>query len=119
MADPHREKPGGRVPPLVALLIRNAALGFCLAIVFVAAMLLADVGGLGTLVAHSPDGPIAVFALTFATGLTFGSVQMGIAIMQLGNEDDEASGPRDAAARLIRALRRFIERHRHHRIVAC
>ncbi|MCF4164773.1 hypothetical protein L2U69_03860 [Zavarzinia compransoris] len=119
MSDPNRRRSEGRVPPLVALLIRNAALGFCVAIVFVAAMLLADVGGLGTLVVRSPDGVIAVFALTFATGLTFGSVQMGIAIMQLGEEEQEdGDGPHDAAARLIRAGRRFLDRHTHRR-AAC
>jgi hypothetical protein len=81
-----------RLPPLIVLLLRNAALGFAVAIAFVAAMLLFDVGGLGSLVSHSPDGVVATLALTFVTGLTFGSVQMGIAIMGLA-EDDGAGPP--------------------------
>ncbi|PWR25919.1 hypothetical protein [Zavarzinia aquatilis] len=84
----HHAPPGGAgLPPLVRLLARNAAFGFLVAICFVAAMLLLDINGLGTLILHSPDGIIATFALTFATGLTFGGVQMGIAIMQLADDD--------------------------------
>jgi len=85
-------RPQAGIPPLVALLMRNAALGFCVAALFIGAMVLFDVGGLGGLVMNSPDGLIAVGALTFATGLTFGSVQMGIAIMQLADADAD-DGP--------------------------
>lgn len=89
---------GAGLPPLVRLLARNAALGFMVAMVFVGAMLLLDINGLGTLILHSPDGLIATFALTFATGLTFGGVQMAIAIMQLADgEQDMASPPDDDA----------------------
>ncbi len=88
--------PGGAgLPPLVRLLARNAALGFMVAIVFVGAMLLLDINGLGTLILHSPDGIIATFALTFATGLTFGGVQMAIAIMQLAEGEQDMTSPPD------------------------
>lgn len=98
----HQPPPGGAgLPPLVRLLARNAAFGFAVAIVFVGAMLLLDINGLGTLILHSPDGIIATFALTFATGLTFGSVQMGIAIMQLADADadDGPAGPGEGPGR--------------------
>lgn len=98
----HRQ---GGTPPLVRLLYRNAALGFAVAACFVTALVVFDINGLGTLILNSPDGAIAAFVLTFATGLTFASVQMAIAIMQLAegeqdggpageDDDDEPGGPR-------------------------
>ncbi|MCW0181882.1 MAG: hypothetical protein OJI70_08925, partial [Zavarzinia sp.] len=89
---------GAGLPPLVRLLARNAALGFMVAIVFVGAMLLLDINGLGTLILHSPDGIIATFALTFATGLTFGGVQMAIAIMQLAEGEQDMAPPKGDGA---------------------
>jgi hypothetical protein len=78
-----------KAPPLVRLLVRNAAFGFAVAGAFIGSLLVFDIGGLGTLVAEQRDGPLAAFVLTFATGLTFGSVQMGIAIMQLAEKDED------------------------------
>lgn len=93
----HHSPPGGAgLPPLVRLLARNAALGFMVAIVFVGAMLLLDINGLGTLILHSPDAVLATFALTFATGLTFGGVQMAIAIMQLAEGEQDMASPPDS-----------------------
>ncbi|MFA5119753.1 hypothetical protein [Zavarzinia sp.] len=96
-------------PPLVALLAVNAAQGFAAAFVFIGAILAFDIGGMGHLVFHSPDGWIAGFALTFATGLTFGSVQMGIAVMLLEEreEKDNRPGPR---VPLLYRLRLFLRR---------
>lgn len=82
------------MPTLVRFLARHALVGFGLAVVFVGALLALDVAGLGTLVWRSPDGAMAAAALTFAVGLTFASVQMGIAVMLLGEETDGSSGRR-------------------------
>lgn len=105
-------RPQAGIPPLVALLMRNAALGFCVAALFIGAMVLFDVGGLGGLVMNSPDGLIAVGALTFATGLTFGSVQMGIAIMQLAERDEGDSG-RGGRRMPVQQLAHAVVRRRH------
>lgn len=73
--------------PLVRLFAVHAAVGFGLAAVAVGAILWADPGGLGQLLFHEP---VFIAVLWFFVGLTFGSAQMGMAIMGLG--DDE--GPR-------------------------
>ncbi|MGB0085360.1 MAG: hypothetical protein WBP94_08330 [Rhodomicrobiaceae bacterium] len=76
------------MPELIKLLLRNAAIGFGIAAIFVTLLLLSDTGGVGTLVANSDMGVLAVFMLTFFTGLTFGSVQMGFAVMTAHKQDD-------------------------------
>lgn len=72
-----------RLPVLVRFLMRHALIGFGIAILFVAALLGVDAKGLRTLMLASPDGLLAAGVLTFAMGLTFSSVQMGIAVMLL------------------------------------
>lgn len=71
------------LPPLIRFLIRHALIGFGLAVVFVALLLVFDVGGLAGLMMSSPSGPLAAVVLTFAMGLTFSSIQMGFAVMFL------------------------------------
>jgi hypothetical protein len=80
------------MPTLVRFLARHALAGFGLAVVFVGALLALDVAGLGTMVWRSPNGAMAVAALTFAVGLTFASAQMGFAVMLLGEETDGGFG---------------------------
>ena len=75
------------MPQLLRFLLRHALIGFGLAILFTGSILVLDMAGLGTLVWNSPLGWVAVAVLTFATGLTFGSAQMGIAVMSLGEEN--------------------------------
>lgn len=70
------------MPDLVRFLAHNAAIGFAAAIVFVFFLLVMDINGLWTLVTTTNGGSIAVFILTFFVGLTFASVQMGIAVMR-------------------------------------
>ncbi|MGE3533082.1 MAG: hypothetical protein AB7I12_15035 [Steroidobacteraceae bacterium] len=77
------------MPALIKLLLRHALTGFALAVVFVQVLIANDVTGLGTLVAKSEIGDLAVFVLTAFMGLTFASVQMGIAVMLASREDDE------------------------------
>ncbi|MCW8914730.1 MAG: hypothetical protein OQK24_02620 [Magnetovibrio sp.] len=84
-----------KLPELVKFLLKNAAIGFGLAVVFVAALMIFDVNGLRTLIWASDIWLLALFILTFFTGLTFGSVQIGVAVMLLGeNENDHDDGPR-------------------------
>ena len=72
---------------IIRFVIRHSAFGFGLSAVFVTALVWADVAQLRTLFAGSPVGWLAAFMLFFFTGLTFASVQLGMAIMQLARED--------------------------------
>lgn len=76
---------------LIRLLVRNALLGTAAAALFVTTVIWSDTAQLGTLIAASPVGWLAAAMLFFFTSLTFASVQMGIAIMAIG-QDDEDSG---------------------------
>lgn len=89
------------MPVLVTFLLRHALVGFGISALFVAALTALDVCGLGTLLATSGDGILAVAILTFALGLTFGSVQMGFAVMLLSDRDQP---PRGKPARLTRLV---------------
>lgn len=79
------------MPDLIKLLLRNATLGFLIAAIFVAMLLWTDMGGIGTLVANSDMALVAVFMLICFHGLTFGSIQMGIAVMS-GDWKAEGTG---------------------------
>lgn len=80
--------------PLTWFLARHALIGFGVAVLFSGMLFWLDAAGLRTLVAASPVGMIAAGALTFLFCLTFGSVQMGIAIMQLADQDERPRGRR-------------------------
>ncbi|MEM6711145.1 MAG: hypothetical protein AAF590_02560 [Pseudomonadota bacterium] len=72
--------------PLVPFLAKNAAIGFGMAILFVAAILIFDVGNVATLVSQSSFGVFAVALTTFMVGLTFAGLQMGLAVMTRNDE---------------------------------
>ena len=84
--------------PLVRLFAVHAAVGFGLAAVAVGAILWADPGGLGQLLFHEP---VFIAVLWFFVGLTFGSAQMGMAIMGLAEEDEPGGGKPSRAASVI------------------
>jgi len=86
------------MPELVKMLVRHAMIGFGIAAIFVAGLLLSDMGGVGTLMANSDSGLLAGFMLFFFLGLTFGSAQMGFAIMSR-DWDDDGKGHRRRARR--------------------
>lgn len=77
------------MPDLARFLAWHALVGFGIAIPFVAMLLWLDVGGLGGLIGGSETGIAEAALLTFFVGLTFGSLQMGIAVWQAGGQ-----GPR-------------------------
>lgn len=83
-------------PDLMRLYLRHCAIGFVLSAVFVALILWRDVAGLGSLVAGSDIGLLAVFLLWFFHGTIFGSVQFAIMIMlqsEDDGDDDDHRGP--------------------------
>ena len=77
------------MPDFVYFLARHALSGFAAAFVFVGLLLGFNVAGLRGLVLNSSSGLLAGAALTFVLCLTFGSVQMGIAIMGLGAKEED------------------------------
>ncbi|MGI6247347.1 MAG: hypothetical protein ACOYJQ_16510 [Pseudochelatococcus sp.] len=75
--------------PLTWFLVRHALIGFGVALLFAGMLFGLDAAGLRSLVTGSPVGMIAAGALTFLLCLTFGSIQMGVAVMQLGQEEQQ------------------------------
>ena len=71
---------------LVRFLALYAAWGIVLGCAFVLALIHTDFLGVGTLLARDESG-IATFLLFFQTGLTFGGVSMGVAAMNLREDD--------------------------------
>ena len=61
--------------------LSHIGIGALLATGFVAALLHTDLHGIGTLLTRAPEHPFPLLLLWFFLGLTFASVQLGIAIM--------------------------------------
>jgi hypothetical protein len=82
------------MPKLIHLYIRHIAIGFSLSAVFVAALVGFDVAGLGHLILASDAGILALAMLFVFNGLVFASVQFAFAVMRMGSDNDDDSGPR-------------------------
>ncbi len=77
-----------KVPKLLKFLGLHAMLGVIIGIALGAALLYADVAGLGTLLLHS-DMPVLASALYFSGfAVTFGNAAMGSAIMLMPLEEE-------------------------------
>ncbi|MBO0903883.1 hypothetical protein [Jiella sonneratiae] len=78
------------MPALLRFLLRNALIGFSAAAMLVAAMVVTDTAGFGTVIRQSDIGLIAAALSVYFLGLTFSSVQIGIALMtgQATPDDD-------------------------------
>lgn len=74
-------------PKLVRFMLYHIANGIAIGCIFLFVMIWFDVMGLGTMLKTDTSG-IATFLLFFQTSLTFGAVSMGIAVMNLGKDDD-------------------------------
>lgn len=79
--------------PLVRLFITHTLIGYAISTLFVGGLLGFDAGGLRTLVLSQHAEPFVVL-LWFFVGLTFASVQMGAAIMNLADGPPPAGGKR-------------------------
>lgn len=95
---PHGTRGGGLrswpMPRLIRFVLLHAAIGWLVAAIFVAALLHSDPGGIGTLLTRSQEGWGPLLLLWFFTGLTFGSAQLGAAVMLLGDDDADRGGGR-------------------------
>lgn len=89
------------MPVLIRFLLRHAAIGIGLASLFVGALTVLDMFHLGSLMRGSPDGLLALAVLTAALGITFGSVQMGFAVMLMGEDEQPPKGRRAPLARPV------------------
>lgn len=78
-----------RMPDLIKLYIKSCTIGFVLSAVFVGLLLWFDVVGLGRLVAGSDIGILAVVVFWVLNGIVFAGVQFGIAVMSMGEDDDD------------------------------
>jgi hypothetical protein len=77
------------MPELVRLYIRQTAIGFLAAAVFVGLLLWFNVANLWYLVTHTADGPLAAFLLVMFHGIVFSGVQFGISIMRMAEKDED------------------------------
>lgn len=102
--DPQDAPPAQELNPLPRMLLRHAIVGFGASAVFVAGMWLWGPQPLRDLLTPGP-----ALLLWWGCGLTFGSIQMGAAIMGLGRpEEPPAAGrrrPLVPAALAVRASR--------------
>ncbi|GGJ09591.1 hypothetical protein [Neoroseomonas lacus] len=80
-----------RIPPPIRFMLLHGLVGFGLSAMFVAAVLWADPGGVGQLILKHGGFPV-VAMLWFFSGLTFGSVQIGAAVMLQDGQDDAPRG---------------------------
>jgi len=69
------------MPPLVRFMLLHGLVGFAIATLFILGFLVQDPGGMGTLLLHGAGHWWPAVLLWFFLGLTFGSVQIGVATM--------------------------------------
>lgn len=76
------------MPALIKLYIRSCLTGFGVAAVFVGLLVYLDIARIGSLVANSDKGLLALVVLWVLNGIVFAGVQFGIAVMGLADKDD-------------------------------
>lgn len=105
------------MPHLVKLYIRNAALGFVAAAVFVGLIMGLNVGNLWYLVTHVTGGWIAVLMLWLFNGIVFAGVQFALALPKGHGEeaDDDGSGAAEAVE-LAEPIPAFVPVHPQRRV---
>ncbi|MDR5651705.1 hypothetical protein [Ruixingdingia sedimenti] len=86
------------MPKLIRLYIVNVAIGFALAVVFVAALIALDVAGLRGLILGSDMGWLAALMMVMFNGIVFAGVQFAIAVARMAERDDGPRGGRPAPA---------------------
>ncbi|MEJ6478051.1 MAG: hypothetical protein QNL92_05155 [Octadecabacter sp.] len=79
----------GNGPNLIQMYIKHCIIGFIASAIFVGMLFAFDVGGLWRLVSGSPIGIVAALMLWVFNGVVFAGVQFGIAIMNMGEDDDD------------------------------
>lgn len=80
------------MPKLIRLYIVNVAIGFALAVVFVAGLMWFDVAGVGRLILGSSMGWVAALMMVMFHGVVFAGVQFAIAVMRMAEDDTPPRG---------------------------
>lgn len=80
------------MPRLIRLYIINVAIGFGIAIAFVAALVWMDVAHLRHLVLETEKGWLAAIMMVMFNGIVFAGVQFGIVIMGMAEKDENPRG---------------------------
>jgi O-antigen/teichoic acid export membrane protein len=75
------------VPHLVKFLLRHALIGFAIGLAVVLAIVYQDLGHIGDLIEASSQRWLALALLSLGFGFTFGSIQMGFAIMLMPGDE--------------------------------
>lgn len=92
------------MPRLVRLYIVQVLIGFALAVVFVALLLMTNVGNLRHLLLNTQGGYMGLFLLVFFNGVVFAGVQFAIAVMRMAEDDNPPSGTRASLWQRLDAL---------------
>lgn len=82
------------MPRLVRFYITHCIIGFAVAGVFTAGILWFNVANLWHLISGSDIGIMAVVVFWVLNGIVFAGVQFGVAVMLMGEDDDDDEGPR-------------------------
>ena len=90
-----RPPPPGR-DPLVRMMIVNWVVGACMGVAFALVLLVADVGGMRSLIMGADMAAPALALLFGGFAITFGAVIAATAIMLLPDDDDDRDGGRGA-----------------------
>ena len=80
------------MPDLIKLYIRHSLIGFGVAAVFVALLMIFDVMNLRTMILKDSAALLAVFILWFFNGVVFAGVQFAYAISSLARKPDGPGG---------------------------
>jgi hypothetical protein len=87
------DRTNGHGTELIRFLLANAAIGVGAAVVMVGLALVTDFMNLWTLVSANDAGLLAITVMTVFFSITFGSAQMGFALMfAMANEGPPSSG---------------------------
>jgi len=92
------------MPKLVRLYIHHVLIGFALSAVFIALLLVLNIGNLWHLISTSPVGWVAIFILFVCNGSVFAGVQFGWAVMRVGREDEPSGGHRQRLGKKVPVL---------------
>lgn len=87
------------LPKLVRLYITHVAIGFGIAVAFVAMLLVADVAGLRHLVLETRGGWIGGVMILISSWVVFAGVQFAIAVMRLAEKPGAPKGGNRAPSR--------------------
>ncbi len=97
-----------RWPAAVRLFIGHGAVGFALGSLMIAALLLADPGGVATVLRHAAGHPGPMLLLWFFLSLTLGVVQTAAAVMLMGYPEPPPRPPGGKLAPIVLSCTRFL-----------